>query len=887
MGESSPRRRVRSAALTLAAVCTAVAAVVVPVGSAAAAGPFVVDDPLDGVDLSIDGVCATATGTCTLRAAVQEAVAAGGTTVVTFDPAVTIAALSVGGPGGAAEGDLDLAAGTTLQLRGDVVDGTTTTRVDASGLGDRLFEVAAGARLDLQFVSLTGGDTTGDGGAVLNHGELGVATSPDFAGLWTAFWGNHADGHGGAVSSTFDSTVSITDTSTAPTASSVRFQDNSADLGGGSIHLDGAAATLAGSSEGATHDVYVDSGTTPGDGGGIEVLNGGRSEILCRAFVRFSSAARGGNVFIGGSTSGGIVELSGGGLDAGSASEGGAAYVDVGDLAATDDCDGTSTISRSTATGDGGAVYLASYLEIGSDAHLLISGSGARDARDGGGIHVVDGASLIARGRLEIEGTSAERDGGGLSVDAGSAAVPWDSNSLVVSNSGLLSVRSASAGRDGGGISFRGAVAAQLVVDLDQNDAAGRGGGLWMGPQTDANLYQSRVTRNSATVGGGIAQDAASDYLVVLDSTIAGNTASSAGGGVDLGGGGFFASFSTIVDNAPDGVRGTGAGNWELGSSLLARNGGANCVDARSYGSTIADDASCVTVPTDFADAGRFDEVADLLDQQDVGEYHLAEGHPAIDFGDCTDVDGPDQLGTTRPLDGDGDGAAGCDAGAIEAGAMALQRRISGTIRDELDGAPLVGACVVSGSVDGDDWDLSLTGSDGTFEIRSDVGARLVGFFVPSTPVVEPSECDGAAPSADHQAEWYRNVPIELGEGGDVQLPDLAAVQVIDTTGGDVAGIDACLGTGPGAGGDAPCPSGLAPPTTLPPTSAAPPTTAPAAAPSTATPGSVGGDGAARPGRALALTGGAVTLRSLVGGGLVLGGAVLVWRRRRIGPPGA
>ncbi len=230
-------------------------------------------------------------------------------------------------------------------------------------------------------------------------------------------------------------------------------------------------------------------------------------------------------------------------------------------------------------------------------------------------------------------------------------------------------------------------------------------------------------------------------------------------------------------------------------------------VDARSYGSTIADDASCVTVPTDFADAGRFDEVADLLDQQDVGEYHLAEGHPAIDFGDCTDVDGPDQLGTTRPLDGDGDGAAGCDAGAIEAGAMALQRRISGTIRDELDGDPLVGACVVSGSVDGDDWDLSLTGSDGTFEIRSDVGARLVGFFVPSTPVVEPSECDGAAPSADHQAEWYRNVPIELGEDGDVQLPDLAAVQVIDTTGGDVAGIDACLGTGPGAGGDAPCPA--------------------------------------------------------------------------------
>ncbi|HNH94899.1 MAG TPA: LPXTG cell wall anchor domain-containing protein, partial [Microthrixaceae bacterium] len=52
-----------------------------------------------------------------------------------------------------------------------------------------------------------------------------------------------------------------------------------------------------------------------------------------------------------------------------------------------------------------------------------------------------------------------------------------------------------------------------------------------------------------------------------------------------------------------------------------------------------------------------------------------------------------------------------------------------------------------------------------------------------------------------------------------------------------VSGIDACLGAGPGAGADAPCPASV-PPTTTPPTTA-PPTTAPS---STAGAGAQAGD---------------------------------------------
>ena len=45
---------------------------------------FVVDDTGDGPDATLDGVCATAGGACTLRAAIQEANNATGPHSITF-----------------------------------------------------------------------------------------------------------------------------------------------------------------------------------------------------------------------------------------------------------------------------------------------------------------------------------------------------------------------------------------------------------------------------------------------------------------------------------------------------------------------------------------------------------------------------------------------------------------------------------------------------------------------------------------------------------------------------------------------------------------------------------------------------------------------------------
>ena len=78
-------RRIRFAAL--AAALSVVAVLALAPDRAAAALPIAVNDTTDRPDRSIgNGVCATAAGTCTLRAAIQEANALLGQDTITLPP---------------------------------------------------------------------------------------------------------------------------------------------------------------------------------------------------------------------------------------------------------------------------------------------------------------------------------------------------------------------------------------------------------------------------------------------------------------------------------------------------------------------------------------------------------------------------------------------------------------------------------------------------------------------------------------------------------------------------------------------------------------------------------------------------------------------------------
>ncbi len=150
--------------LTIAAsVLAAVALAPTPV---AAQPAFTVFDNTDAVDTAIgDGICATATGGCTLRAAIMEANASpGGDTVVI---AVDRVELTLAGAfeDSAARGDLDIIEDLTILGRArPVVRG-------GRGFGDRVFDVAPGhrpIRVRIDNLTVAHGAAFSDGGGVKN-----------------------------------------------------------------------------------------------------------------------------------------------------------------------------------------------------------------------------------------------------------------------------------------------------------------------------------------------------------------------------------------------------------------------------------------------------------------------------------------------------------------------------------------------------------------------------------------------------------------------------------------------------------------------------------------------------------------------------------------------
>jgi CSLREA domain-containing protein len=172
---------------------------------ASSAATYRVDTLTDATDATPgDGQCRTAEGTCTLRAAVQEANAVGGTGVVILPAGrLVMSRPNVSPlPNQTADLELDTASGdidifASLTIRGAGADRTT---IDARHL-DRAFNVEPIARVAISDLKITNGDATTSsktdadialGGAILNTGTITLDR--------VALVGNHGDGGGGMFS---------------------------------------------------------------------------------------------------------------------------------------------------------------------------------------------------------------------------------------------------------------------------------------------------------------------------------------------------------------------------------------------------------------------------------------------------------------------------------------------------------------------------------------------------------------------------------------------------------------------------------------------------------------------------------------------------------------
>jgi len=265
----------------------------------------------------------------------------------------------------------------------------------------------------------------------------------------------------------------------------------------------------------------------------------------------------------------------------------------------------------------------------------------------GGGVYLTGGriqdCSIISN--VTVVGANAY-GGGGMYV-AGPAP-------CIVSN---CTIAQCTSDRYAGGIYLTAANAVVTRCIVSNNVNWIWGGGIYMtgGLVRDSIITRNTLTGNNGTYGGGgIWMNAGR----VVNCTVAKNTLydSTPGAGILKSGG--TVSNSIIFHN----LKGTLANDISTASGV-----------ARSCAPELTSGTGNITADPDFADAAAYD-------------FRLLPTSPCIDKGTNTAAGAVDLPGNTRVTDGDGNGTATADMGALETDA-----RNAGPLRCAFTGTPLNG----------------------------------------------------------------------------------------------------------------------------------------------------------------------------------------------------
>jgi CSLREA domain-containing protein len=233
------------------------------------AATFVVNSTADAVDANPgNGICASATGLCTLRAAIMEANALAGHDTISLPAGTYTLTVQGAGENASAAGDLDVTGDLTINGAG-----ATITIIDAAGI-DRVFEVHPGATVDIHAVTVRGGNpgVGVSGGGILNRGSLALSDS-----IVTA---NTGGNFGGGIHNLGQMTLTAVTVRTNATVGS------NLSGGGGGIFNEGTLDVDA---------VTVNGNTTQGRGGGIYNLDQALALVNCT--VSGNAALNGGGLF--------------------------------------------------------------------------------------------------------------------------------------------------------------------------------------------------------------------------------------------------------------------------------------------------------------------------------------------------------------------------------------------------------------------------------------------------------------------------------------------------------------------------------------------------------------------------------------------------------------
>lgn len=413
----------------LAALVSWIGYGVKPAAAMAAASTYVVNSTADQPDADVgDGLCLTANGGCTLRAAIMQANFLAGADTITL-PAGTYQLTRPGNDDAAVLGDLDITDDLTIQGAGSGV-----TIVDGNGTvtADRVFQILASAK-ETTFSGLT-----------IRNGQKTASAFDEGGGL---YW----DGGGGHL-----------------LLSDVVIENNAASYGGG-IYLN--YSTLGYVVD--MNQVIVRSNSATAAAGGLGVNFGDSASFSMLASQVYSNTAyEGGGIFFQGTPTFGLTSVSianssiysnTASLSAGFENRSGSAAVPVrvqnshiyqnhasfygggignyGTLAVSG-----SVLDTNTATTSGGGIYIYE----GGQTDIQQSTLSGNQSKTGGGIysefflHNTAGLTLT---NSTLSGNSASQDGGAIYADGGQLKL---FNATVADNHVLVPMGTVYTGMAGG-----------------------------------------------------------------------------------------------------------------------------------------------------------------------------------------------------------------------------------------------------------------------------------------------------------------------------------------------------------------------------------------------------------------------------------------------------
>ncbi|MEZ5374190.1 MAG: CSLREA domain-containing protein [Microthrixaceae bacterium] len=370
---------------------------------------FTVNTTADTADFKAgDGYCADAKLKCSLRAAVTEANAQDRPITIRLAPSVYKLTITGSPSAGPATGDLDVTDDLVLEGRG--------ATIDATGLGDRVFDVHGSGSLQARDLTVTGGSavSTESGGAFRSS---------------TSLWMHHVTATGNEVTGAGASGGAIFNNGGTLVVTNSELSSNTAVRAGGAVEANAGTTMIEQSS---LTDNFA--GSSPGNGGAFHLTGAGTVAVNRSNVDDNTAASEGGGLW---NSAGGTMTVAGttltGNIANGVAADngGGALFNDGGTLTVN-----TSTVSENAAdqgSGSGGGVFNNAGSLTVRNSTLTQNSS----ARAGGAVETAGGSVVLAGARLENNDTGASPGNGG-GLHAGGPAMVNVDRSTVTGNSAAL-----------------------------------------------------------------------------------------------------------------------------------------------------------------------------------------------------------------------------------------------------------------------------------------------------------------------------------------------------------------------------------------------------------------------------------------------------------------